>query len=141
MPMFSDRQGKRQKFIMFGFLLAIPGLIGLTFANTAWLLFLSAFELGFFLVSTSPIGMQYSAEITNPTPEGTSTGLIQLCGQASVVFVFIMEALKSPNGAFTPALLVACVLLLLSTQFIIRMKDPIAVETLPELESEPMFVS
>ncbi len=140
MPMFSDRQAKRQKFIMLGFLLAIPGLIGLTFANTAWLLFVSAFELGFFLVSTSPIGMQYSAEITNPTPEGTSTGLIQLCGQASVVFVFIMEALKAPDGAFTPALLVAVMLLLLSTQFIIRMKDPVVAELPPEIDPEPLPV-
>ncbi len=41
--------------------------------------------------------MQYAAEITQPTPEGTSNGLIQLFGQASVIFVYIMEAPeKSP---------------------------------------------
>ena len=39
--------------------------------------------------------MQYAAEVTQPTPEGTSNGLIQLFGQASVVFVYIMEALKT----------------------------------------------
>ena len=50
-------------------------------------LLVSAFTLGFFLVSTSPIGMQYAAEVTYPTPEGTSNGLIQLFGQASVIFV------------------------------------------------------
>jgi hypothetical protein len=88
------------------------------------LLFASAFGLGFFLVSTNPIGMQYAAEITHPTPEGTSNGLIQLFGQASVVFVYIMEALKTPDGAFTPALLLAMALLVLSTLIIIQMKDP-----------------
>jgi MFS family permease len=123
-PPFSDRQHKRQKYILIGFILAIPGLVGLTYATNLWLLFASAFVLGFFLVSTSPIGMQYAAEITQPTPEGTSNGLIQLFGQASVVFVYIMEALKTPAGAFTPALLLAVGLLLLSTILIVQMKDP-----------------
>jgi MFS family permease len=123
-PPFSDKQHKRQKYILLGFLLAIPGLIGLTFAETAWLLYASAFSMGFFLVSANPIGMQYSAEITHPTPEGTSNGLIQLFGQASVVFVYVMEALKMQNGAFTPALLLAVGLMLVSVLLITRMKDP-----------------
>lgn len=123
-PPFSDRQQKRQKFILLGFVLAIPGLVGLAFAETAWLLFASAFAMGFFLVSASPIGMQYAAEVTNPTPEGTSNGLIQLFSQASVVFVYIMEALKTPDGAFTPALLLAIGLMLFSTILIRQMRDP-----------------
>ncbi len=123
-PPFSDKQHKRQKYILLGFLLAIPGLIGLTFAQTAWLLYVSAFSMGFFLISANPIGMQYSAEITHPTPEGTSNGLIQLFGQASVVFVYVMEALKMQNGAFTPALLLAVGLMLVSVLLITRMKDP-----------------
>ncbi|HEX6035810.1 MAG TPA: hypothetical protein VFY83_15325, partial [Anaerolineales bacterium] len=73
--------------------------------------------------STSPIGMQYAAEVTQPTPEGTSNGLIQLFGQASVVFVYIMEALKTPNGSFTPALLLAIGLLVLSALLVTQMKD------------------
>jgi MFS family permease len=124
-PPFSDKQHKRQKFILLGFLLAIPGLIGLTFAQVSWLLYLSAFSMGFFLVSANPIGMQYSAEITHPTPEGTSNGLIQLFGQASVVFVYIMEALKTKDGAFTPVLLLAAGLMLVSVFLITKMKDPI----------------
>ncbi|MHC1782216.1 MAG: MFS transporter [Anaerolineaceae bacterium] len=123
-PPFSDKQHKRTKFILLGFLLAIPGLVGLTYAVTSWLLFVSAFAMGFFLVSANPIGMQYAAEVTHPTPEGTSNGLIQLFGQASVVFVYIMEALKTPDGAFTPALLLAAGLLLVSAVLILQMKDP-----------------
>lgn len=124
-PPFSDKQPKRQRYLLLGFVLAIPGLIGLTFATHLWLLFVSAFVLGFFLVSASPIGMQYAAEITQPTPEGTSNGLIQLFGQASVVFVYIMEALKARDGAFTPALLLAIGLMLLSAVVITRLKDPV----------------
>ncbi len=123
-PPFSDRQHKRQKFILLGFVLAIPGLIGLAFATSSGLLFASAVVMGFFLVSASPIGMQYAAEVTHPTPEGTSNGLIQLFSQASVVFVYIMEALKTPDGSFTPALLLSIGLMLASTILILQMRDP-----------------
>jgi MFS family permease len=123
-PALSDRQHKRRRYLLLGMLLAIPGLIGLTFAQSYWLLLLSAFGLGFFLISTSPIGMQYAAEITFPTPEGTSNGLIQLFGQASVVFVYIMEALKSPDGSFTPALLLAIGLMVVSALLITQLEEP-----------------
>lgn len=123
-PPFSDKQRKRQPYILWGLLLAIPGLIGVTFATNSTLLFISAFAMGFFLVSTNPIGMQYASEVTHPTPEGTSNGLIQLFGQASVVFVFIMEALKTPDGSFTPALILAIVLLGVSAFLVTKMKDP-----------------
>ena len=99
-------------------------MFGLAFATTFWLLLVSAFALGFFLVSTSPIGMQYAAEITFPTPEGTSNGLIQLFGQASVIFVYIMEALKSGDGSFTPSLLLAVGLLIVSAAIITQLHDP-----------------
>jgi MFS family permease len=123
-PPFSDRQHKRQRYIMLGVVLSIPGLIGLAFATSFWLLLVSAFVLGFFLISTAPIGMQYASEVTQPTPEGTSNGLIQLVGQASVVFVYIMAALKTSDGSFTPALLLALGLLVVSVFVVTQMKDP-----------------
>ena len=124
MPIFSDKSRRRQPFILLGFALAIPGLIGVTFATSAWLLFFSAFWMGFFLVSANPIGMQYSAEITHPTPEGTSNGLIQLFGQASVIFVTVMDRLKTPDGSFTLSLLLMVGLLVISSGLIVFMKDP-----------------
>jgi len=138
-PPFSDRQHRRQRFILLGFLLSIPWLLGLTFATAAWMLYASAFLLGFFLVSTNPIGMQYAAEITHPTPEGTSNGLLQLFGQASVVFVYIMEALKTPDGAFTPALLMAAGLLVVSILLISQMKDPAAYASVGEIQEAHSF--
>jgi MFS family permease len=124
MPIFSDKNSKRQIFILLGFALAIPGLIGVTFATSAWLLFLSAFWMGFFLVGANPIGMQYAAEITYPTPEGTSNGLIQLFGQASVIFVTVMDQLKTNEGSFTASLLLMVGLLIISSILILFMKDP-----------------
>jgi MFS family permease len=123
-PPFSDKQHKRKLYLLLGFALAIPGLVGLTFGLTHGVLFVSAFSMGFFLVSANPVGMQYAAEITYPTPEGTSNGLIQLFGQASVVFVYLMEALKSADGSFTPALLVAIGLMVVSIILIAQMHDP-----------------
>lgn len=123
-PPFSDRQHRRKPYILLGLLLAIPGLIGVTFAADRWLIFVSAFEMGFFLVSINPIGMQYAAEITHPTPEGTSNGLIQLFGQASVVFVYIMEAMKTADGSFTPALLLALGLVVVSALLVTQIQEP-----------------
>jgi MFS family permease len=124
LPALSDKQHKRQRYMTLGILMAIPGLIGVTFATSFWLLLLSAFFLGFFLISVAPIGMQYVAEVTYPAPEGTSTGLIQLFGQVSVVFVAFMEAMKTKDGAFTPSLLVSILLLLILVGVSTQMKDP-----------------
>jgi MFS family permease len=123
-PLISDKQHKRQRYMLLGVALAIPGLIGVTFATSLWLLFLSAFWMGFFLISVSPIGMQYIAEVTYPAPEGTSNGLIQLAGQLSVVFVYLMDAMKSPNGAFTPSLVLFVGLMVVVVGVITQMKDP-----------------
>jgi MFS family permease len=123
-PPFSDKQHKRIRYLLAGVLLGIPFLIGLAYATSAPVLFVSGFGLGFFLISISPIGMQYAAEITQPTPEGTSNGLIQLAGQISVVFVYIMEALRLPDGSFAPSLLLGCALLLAAGLMLTRMKDP-----------------
>lgn len=124
LPALSDKQGKRQRYIILAFVGAIPGLLGLTFASTPLLLNLAAFVLGFFLVSALPIGMQYSAEITYPTPEGTSNGLIQLFGQAAVVYVYIMEAMRTSDGSFTPSLVLALGLLVVCVVLGTQMRDP-----------------
>lgn len=123
-PILSDKQHKRQRYMLLGVALAIPGLVGVTFATTAWLLFASAFFLGFFLISVAPIGLQYVAEVTYPAPEGTSAGILQLCGQISVVFVTIMEVMQTAKGSFTPSLLLSIGLLVVLVGVITQMKDP-----------------
>jgi MFS family permease len=123
-PALSDKQHKRQRYMLLGVSLAIPGLVGVTFATSFWLLLVSAFWMGFFLISIAPIGMQYVAEVTYPAPEGTSNGVIQLFGQLSVVFVYIMEAMQNADGAFTPSLLLSIGLLVLLIAVIGQMKDP-----------------
>ncbi len=120
---FSDRQGKRVRFMVLALALTIPGMLGITFATSIWALFAFSFLLGFFLVAVLPIGMQYAAEITYPTPEGTSNGLIQLCGQVSVAFVYVMAALRTADGSFTVSLLLSAGLLLLAAVAVSRLHD------------------
>lgn len=123
-PPFSDKYHKRKVFILFGVLAAIPGMIGVTFATSEVLLYVSSFAMGFFLTSINPIGMQYVAEITWPTPEGTSNGLIQLFGQASVVFVYLMQVMKDSSGTLTPAMLLGVGLLGVGAILLTQLKDP-----------------
>lgn len=123
LPAWSDKSGKRKPFITVGLALAIPGLAGIAIAPTFFLLCVSSAALGFFLTSVMPTGMQYASEVSRPTPEGTSNGLIQLFGQASVVFVWLMEALRGANGSFTRALFVACAMLAASALLSLKLKE------------------
>jgi MFS family permease len=134
-PAFSDRQHKRRKYLMIGVLGAIPGLVGVTFARSTWLLMASAFELGFFLTSLSPVGMEYASEITYPTPEGTSNGLIQLFGQAAVVYVYVMAAMRTKDGSFTLSLLFAVLLLAVCAFLVSRLKDAVSVHAEVDMKS------
>jgi cyanate permease len=127
-PPLSDRQRKRRRYMLLGIGLAIPGLCGLAFARSHGLVYASSFTLGFFLVSTLPVGMQYAAELTRPTPEGTSAGLIQLFGQGAVVFVYGMEALRTPDGGFTRSLELSIVLMAVCVGLLTRLEDPVASE-------------
>ena len=135
----SDRQGKRIRFMVIALVATVPGMLGIAFVSSTLLLFAFAAVLGFFLVAVLPIGMQYAAEITNPTPEGTSNGLIQLCGQVSVVYVYIMAALRTADGSFTIALLLSAALLAACALAVSRLKDaaPVAEPTVVHAAPAP----
>ncbi|RPI98547.1 MAG: hypothetical protein EHM31_11595 [Candidatus Aminicenantes bacterium] len=82
----------------------------MTYATAAWLLFLSGFVFGFFLLSAGPIAFQFGAEITHPAPEGTSNSLLILMGQVSgIIFIVAMDAMKdkSTGSMTTPILILA----------------------------------
>jgi cyanate permease len=125
LPFFSDRHKKRTPFIKLALAGTILGLIGITFANTYWLLIVSSFTMGFFLLSAGPIGFQYGAEIAFPASEGMSNGLLILMGQISgVIFIIGMDALKSPvTGSMMLSLLILLVLMCFSLLFSLRLKE------------------
>ena len=120
----SDRSQRRVPFLTLSLALSAPALVWLALAQSHIGAFAAAFVLGFFLTSAMPIGMQYSAEITVPTPEGTTNGLIQLAGQASVLFVLLMELTRTPSGSFTPSLCALAGLLLIGALALHRLPEP-----------------
>ena len=124
-PMISDHLRKRVPFIIIALAGATLGLAGVTFASTYVLLLIASFVLGFFLLSAGPIGFTYGAETTYPTPEGTSNGLLILMGQISgILFIFGMDAFKSPaNGSMTVSLVVLVVLMVLSIVLSLWLKE------------------
>ena len=92
----SDRYRRRVPFILLALAISCLGLVGITFATSYLFLLISAFIMGFFLLSAGPIGFQYGAEIAYPAPEGTSNGLLLMMGQISgIAFIFGMDFFKS----------------------------------------------
>lgn len=124
-PLLSDHYRKRTPYLFLAVIGATVGLVGVTFASSYWLLLVSAFVFGFFLLSAGPVGFQYAAELTHPTPEGTSNGLLLLMGQISgIVFILGMDIFKSPEtGSMTLPLLVLIGLMVLSLVFATRLKE------------------
>jgi MFS family permease len=107
-PLLSDHYRRRTPFIIIALAGATLGLIGLTFTHSYAILLTSSAALGFFLLSSGPIGFQYGAEITYPVSEGTSNGLLLLMGQISgIALIFGMDIFKSPlNGSMTKPLII-----------------------------------
>lgn len=124
-PFLSDRYKKRTPFIIIALAGATIGLTGITFATSYWLLLTSGMVLGFFLLSSGPIGFQYGAEITYPASEGTSNGMLLLMGQVSgIAFIFGMDSLKSSvTGSMTRSLVVLIGLMVLSILISLRLKE------------------
>jgi MFS family permease len=139
-PALSDRMRKRKLWMLIGLLGSLPGLAGIAFAHGFPLLAVSSFVLGFFLTSLMPVGMQFATEVTFPTPEGTTNGLVQLCGQFSVVFVFLMQAMRGRSGDFTWSLMTsgffvaAAAVLIPFMKEKIKARGAIAVEAAVEAE-------
>lgn len=126
-PILSDRFKKRTPFIILALTGATLGLTGITFATSYWLLLTSGMVLGFFLLSSGPIGFQYGAEITYPASEGTSNGMLLLMGQISgIAFIFGMDSLKSVHtGSMTRSLIFLIGLMILSILMSFKLKESI----------------
>lgn len=124
LPALSDRYKRRVPFILLALGGCLPGLVGITFVTSAFLLYISAFIMGFFLLSSGPIGFQYGAEISRPTPEGTSTGLLLMMGQVSgILFIFGMDIFKTGSGSMTPSLIVLICLMVFSLAVSTRLHE------------------
>ena len=137
MSTISDRAQRRVPFLAISLSVSAPALLWVTFAGSRIGLASAAFVLGFFMTSAMPVGMQYSAEITSPTPEGTSNGLIQLAGQTSVIVVYLMAVTRTSSGSFVPALCTLAGLLLLCGAVVSRLPEPARLGAAREAADQP----
>jgi MFS family permease len=126
-PILSDYYKKRTPFIIIALIGATLGLTGITFATSYWQLLASGMGLGFFLLSSGPIGFQYGAEITFPASEGTSNGMLLLMGQISgIAFIFGMDLFKSSiTGSMTRSLIFLIGLMVLSILMSFTLKESV----------------
>ena len=125
LPLLSDYYRRRTPFIMIALAGATIGLIGITFATSYSLLLAFGGMLGFFLLSSGPIGFQYGAEVTFPASEGASNGWLLLMGQVSgIAFIFGMDGFKSEStGSMTYPLMVMIGLMIFSFLLSSRLKE------------------
>jgi sugar phosphate permease len=66
-----------------------------------------AFALGFFLMPSLPIGLQVSAELVGSSMAGTAASVLWFFSQiGSVVFIALMESVKTAFGSFQYSILV-----------------------------------
>ena len=70
------------------YLLSVASMILFTFTvqYNIWIVFGSAFLLGFFMTGYLPVGFEFAAELTHPEPESTSSGLLNLSAQVILTF-------------------------------------------------------
>lgn len=92
----SDKYHKRRIFLILSMAVSLPLAFALNYSHSIIILGITAFVLGFFLVSALPIGLTYAVEKTHPVPEATSNGMLMLSGQISgilMVAVFNMNVI------------------------------------------------
>jgi len=105
-PAFSDKTGRRKPFLIGDLLISTAALT--IFVTGGSFLFLSAgaFVLGFFLMSALPIGLQVSAELVGSSMAGTAASVLWLFSQiGSVVFILLMESMRTTLGSFQYSIL------------------------------------
>ncbi|MEJ2169505.1 MAG: MFS transporter, partial [Desulfobacterales bacterium] len=123
-PPLSDKYRRRKIFIVICIVCTTPGLIGLTFAASYWLLLVSGMVLGFFLLSAAPVIFQYAAELSYPSPEATSQGVLMLSGQiAGIIFILGMDHFRTESGSMTPFMIFLVGLSLLNILLSLLLKE------------------
>jgi len=132
-PALSDKTGRRKPFLVGELLVSAAALtIFVTGGNFLFLL-AGAFVLGFFLMPSLPIGLQVSAELVGSSMAGTAASVLWLFSQiGSVVFIVLMESIKTALGSFQYSILVLVVLDLVAAVLCSRIT-----ETGKKLQSTP----
>jgi MFS family permease len=128
----SDRTGKRVPWTGVPMIVAAPVMIAFIVTGIPIVaLGICSFVVGFLLTGAMPVGMQYASEIAAPTPEGASSGLFQLVGQASFVVVLFMDSARGGGGGFVLSFAILGVLLVAIGVWMLRQPEPTLAVPIP----------
>ena len=106
-PALSDKTGRRKLFLVGDLLISAAALTVFATGGGFYFLVVGAFILGFFLMSSLPIGLQVSAELAGSSMAGTAASVLWLFSQiGSVVFIILMESVRAALGSFQYSILV-----------------------------------
>ena len=122
-PPISDKRRMRKPIFLWGVILSIPFLVGMTLLNGFVGIAIATTLLGFFMMGILPVALQYATEMLYPAPEGTSAGLITLAGQLSVVVLTWMGLSYEATGSFTQSLLILAGLMAVSAAVLALLKE------------------
>jgi MFS family permease len=133
-PILSDLYKKRKLFLVICISGMIPGLAGIAFApfltggqgvnpEAAYMVAkISAFLLGFFVMSAGPIGFQYAAEVSAPAPESSSQGLLLWVGQVSGMIM--VTGMSINHKSYLPGFLISFVIIsFIALAFVLMLKE------------------
>jgi len=110
-PLLSDKMMRRKPFLLAASFVGIVSVIVLMFRETFVVDSINAIVMGFFVVSTLPIVLTMSAEISGEKYVGIASAYLQLLGNgAAVAIVPVMEALRSITNKYTLSLLFLAIL-------------------------------
>lgn len=114
-PALSDKFHRRKPFILLSLGMAMPLTFVLAYHPDYNVLLVASFLLGFFLMPSLPLGLQAGAELTAPTPEGTSAGVLMIFGQlGGIVLILLMDQVNSMLLSFFWAMMMLVALNLLA---------------------------
>ncbi|WKX91227.1 hypothetical protein Q1695_009786 [Nippostrongylus brasiliensis] len=99
-----DKFKKFKLTTIMAYLFAFLGMVLFTFTldlGSIVIVFVNAFLLGFFMTGYLPIGFEFAAEITFPTSEGTTSGLLNASAQIfGISLTFAMGAVLHGVSTF-----------------------------------------
>lgn len=106
-PALSDKTGRRKPFLVGDLIFSAAALMVFVTGGSFLFLLAGAFVLGFFLMPSLPIGLQVSAELVGSSMAGTAASVLWLFSQiGSVIFIVLMESVKTTLGSFQYSILV-----------------------------------
>jgi len=110
-PALSDKTGRRKPFLVGDLIISAAALTVFVTGGSFLYLLIGAFLLGFFLMPSLPIGLQVSAELVGSSLAGTAASVLWLFSQiGSVIFIVLMESVKTSLGSFQYSIVVLVVL-------------------------------